>query len=102
MNRGDIYMAELPSGRRPAVITTRDHAIPLLTNVTVASVTTRVRGLATEAPVGHSNGLRFDSVINCDSLMTIPKSALQRRTGELNPEQLFRFDVALKIALGLD
>ncbi len=84
------------------MIVTRDHAIPLLANVTVATITSTVRGLVTEVPVGKEHGLTRECVINCDNLFTIPKSALGRRRGELDPESLERLRSALTIALGLD
>lgn len=102
MNRGDVYDAELPGGRHPAVIVTRDRAIPVLRNVCVAAVTSRIRGIPTEVPLGRAQGLARDCVASCDNLFTIPKRALVHRRGGLGPEELRRLDGALRIALGLD
>ncbi len=102
MNRGDVYEAELPGGRHPAVIVTRDQAIPLLRNVSVVAVTSRVRGLPTEITLGAAQGLARDCVANCDNLFTIPKRALTSRRGVLGPGELFRLNAALRIALDLD
>ena len=102
MNRGDIYDVESPEGRRPAVILTRDRAVPLLANVVLAGVTGTVRGLLTEVPLGKEHGLARECVINCDHLFTLPKSALGPRRGELDPESSARLREALMIALGLD
>jgi mRNA interferase MazF len=102
VRRGEIYEVLLPEGNRPAVIATRDTAIELLTNITVAPVTGTARGLVSEVPVGKGNGLRRESVVSCDNLATVPKRNLGRRYGALNPEQTFNFDVAIRIALGLD
>lgn len=93
---------ELPSGSRPAVIVTRDSAIRVLGAVTVAAVTATIRDLPTEVPVGPQHGLLRESVINCDNLFTIPKSAFGRRRGELGPEELASLGEALELALGLD
>jgi mRNA interferase MazF len=84
------------------VIVTRDVAIPFLANITVAGVTGTVRGLPTEVPVGKGQGLEGDCVVNCDNLFTIPKSAIGRRRGELDPESLARLREALLIALDLE
>jgi mRNA interferase MazF len=81
---------------------TRDRAIPLLANVTVAAVTGTVRGLPTEVPVGREEGLAREAVVNCDSLFTIPKSALGTRRGELGPASIARLREALLIALDLE
>lgn len=102
MNRGDVYDVALPIGHRPAVITTRDRAIPLLANVAVVAITSRIRGLPTEVPLGSKHGLDHDCVANCDNVFTIPKQALKPRRGALGPEEIAQLDSALRIALGLD
>jgi mRNA interferase MazF len=84
------------------VIVTRDRAISVLANVTVAGVTATIRGLPTEVPVGGGEGLARDSVINCDNLFTVPKSSLGRRRGQLGSESLGRLRGALLIALDLE
>jgi len=65
---------------------TRSAAIAVRSAVTVAPVTRTVRGIASEVPLDATHGLRTTSVANCDSLQTIPKSALGRRLGTLAPE----------------
>jgi mRNA interferase MazF len=103
LNRGEIYDVEWPgAGRHPAVIVTRQTAIPVLRNVTVALVTSTVRDLPTEVPVGERQGLDRDCVVNCDNLLTVPKAALVRRRGELDLPELDRLEDALRIALELD
>ena len=84
------------------MILTRDVAIPVLANVTVAGVTATIRDLPTEVLVGANEGLARESVINCDNLFTIPKSALGRRRGQLGPESLERLRSAILIALELE
>jgi mRNA interferase MazF len=84
------------------VIVTRSRAIPVLANVTVAAVTGTVRELPTEVPLGPEHGLLRECVVNCDNLFTIPKRALGRVRGELDPVSLGRLRIALRIALDLD
>ena len=74
----------------------------MLANVTVAAVTGTVRGLPTEVPLGAEHGLARDCVINCDNLFTIPKRALGRLRGDLDPASLDRLRSALRTALDLD
>ncbi len=63
MTRGEVYDVDWPGlGLRPAVILTRPTAIPYLVNVTVALITTRVRGLPTELELGNAHGLIEGSV----------------------------------------
>ena len=92
----------LPGGRHPAVVVTRARAIPLLRNVCVVAVTSRIRDLPTEVPLGTANGLARDCVANCDNLFTIPKQSLARRRGSLDPDQLRRLNESLRVALELD
>ena len=102
MNRGDVYEIEFSGGGHPGVIVTRDRAIPLLRNICVVQVTSTVRDLPTEVPLGPEHGLKRASVANCDNLLTVPKAALGRRRGALGAEELFRLNAALRIALDLN
>ena len=86
---------------RPAVILTREIVRPHLSRVTVAPITSRVRGLTVEVPVGRSNGLDQDSVINCDNIVTVPTSAVGRQIGFLWSEQEPRLSEAVRAALDL-
>ncbi|HEY1276607.1 MAG TPA: type II toxin-antitoxin system PemK/MazF family toxin [Thermoleophilaceae bacterium] len=103
MNRGDVYDVDWPgAGRHPAVIVTRQVAIPLLSSVTVAFVTSTIRDLPTEIPLGPEQGLDHPCVANCDNLLTVPKPALVHHRGALGPTELDRLRDALRIALELD
>ena len=86
---------------RPAVILTREIVRPHLSRVTVAPITSRVRGLTVEVPVGRSNGLDQDSVINCDNIVTVPTSAVGRQIGFLWSEQEPRLSEAVRAAFDL-
>jgi mRNA interferase MazF len=103
LNRGDVYEVDWPElGRRPAVIVTRAVAIPFLRNVVVALVTRTIRVLPTEVLVDEAQGLRSESAINCDNLLTVPKDALVRYRGSLGPVEMARLNDALRLALDLD
>jgi mRNA interferase MazF len=68
----------------------------------VAPVTTTVRGLSTEVPVGQANGLATEGVVSCDNVVTIPKSALGRQVGYLLPSQESALSEAIRAAFDLD
>jgi mRNA interferase MazF len=102
LNRGDIHDADVGGGRRPVVVLTRDAAIPVLANVTVAAITGTLRGLPTEVPLGPEHGLARECVVNCDNLFTVPKRVLGRRRGALDTEASARLRTALLIALDLE
>jgi mRNA interferase MazF len=83
------------------LLVTRTAAIGVRTAVTVAPITRTIRDIPTEVPLGRSHGLRATSVANCDSLQTIPKTALRRRVGRLATDDLPALDRALRFALGI-
>lgn len=55
--------------------------------VTVAPITSTVRGLSSEVIVDQRNGLDHDSAINLDSVSTVPQDALMRPMGALLEDQ---------------
>lgn len=62
--------------RRPALILTRQSTLHLLTWITVAPITSTIRGITSEVPVGPRNGLDHDSVVSCDNIVTVRTSAV--------------------------
>ena len=101
--RGDIWDAAIPGvGTHPVVIATRDTAIPVLSTLICALVTSTFHGHVAEVKVGTDEGLDHESAVNCDNLFTLPKNILTRRRGRLGIAKLTRLDRALVIALGLD
>jgi mRNA interferase MazF len=96
-----IHIARLDKPR-PVVVLTRELIRPRLTNVTVAPITSRIRGLSTEVPVGPRNGLDHDSAISCDNIQTIPKLQLGRLIGYLHPDQEARLFASIVLAFDLE
>ena len=87
---------------RPALILIREAIRPRLRSVTIAPITTRIRGLSIEVPVGPQNGLDNASVINCDNIATIDASLVGRHLGFLLPEQEEALAEAIMTAFDLD
>lgn len=96
-----LHLAQLDKVR-PVVVLTREIVRPYLRNVTVAPVTSTIRGLSTEVPVGTANGLERDSVISCDNVTTIPADRLLRRIGHVLPEQERALTEAIMTAFELE
>ena len=69
--------------------------------VICAPVYTRRDGLATEVEVGPDDGLKHDSSIHCDALVSLSKSALTSYVASLSPGRLRAVDQALSVALAL-
>lgn len=103
MIRGEVWWAELPvpAGPRPVLLLSRDEAYAVRALVTVAPVTTRVRRIAAEVPLGPRDGMPRPCVVNLDSILTIAKSVLRERVVRLGPEKLNAVDDAIHFALGL-
>ncbi len=95
-----IYAAHLDK-TRPVLILTREVVRPHLSRVTVAPITSTIRGLSTEVPVGPANGLDHTSVVSCDNIVTVPVSALGRRLGFLLAEQETALTDAIRAAFDL-
>jgi len=58
-------------------------------------------GLSTQVSVGIDDGLKHDSSIHCDELVSILKSSLTHFIGTLGPSKIEALDQALAIAVGL-
>jgi mRNA interferase MazF len=96
-----IYAARLDKAR-PVLVLTRELVRPHLNRVTVAPITTTIRGLSTEVPVGPANGLDHKCVISCDNIVTVPVSVLGRQIGQLLPAQEAALTAAIHAAFDLD
>ncbi len=102
MRRGEIWWADLPvpAGRRPVVLLSRNEAYAVRELVTIAPITTRVRRIPTEVPLGPAEGLPKACVVNLDTITTIPRRALTEPIRPLPPEKLTAVERALLFALG--
>ena len=104
MRRGEIWWAELtpPAGRHPVLLLSRDEAYAVRELVNVVPVTTRMRHISSEVPLGPEEGLPKLCVVNLDTITTIAKRSLQERLVPLSPEKLKAVEAALHFALGLE
>jgi mRNA interferase MazF len=96
-----IHIARLDKAR-PVLVLTRELVRPHLSTVTVAPITTRVRGLSTEVPVGAANGLAGPSAVSCDNIVTVPADALDKQVGVLLDHQEQLLSSAIRAAFDLD
>jgi mRNA interferase MazF len=103
MRRGEVWWAVLPApvGRRPVVLLSRNAAYRVRELITVAPVTTRVRGIPSEVPLGREQGLSRSCAANLDSITTIPKRSLAARVAMLSQAKLVEVERALHFSLGL-
>ncbi|WP_279587722.1 MULTISPECIES: type II toxin-antitoxin system PemK/MazF family toxin [unclassified Mumia] len=94
-------MARLDKAR-PVLILTREAVRPYLTRVTVAPITSTIRGLSTEVEVGPVNGLDHVSVVSCDNIVTVPVASVGRQLGFLLDSQEAELADAVRAAFDLD
>lgn len=97
--RGEIWWGEAPDSKgRPYLVLTRDDAIPVLRIVLVAPITRTVRGIPTEIPLGHNEGLAEDCAAAFDTVTVFPRAMLVRRLGSLPPTRIHELCEALTTA----
>ena len=70
--------------------------------VVCAPVHSRRDGLASQVDVGTTEGLKHESSIQCDALMSVPKAALTDFVGQLHVDRLDALRTALRIALDVE
>ena len=104
VNRGEIWQFEFarPNKRRPVLILTRQDILGHLHSVTVAPITTTIRGIPSEVMVGPESGLKTTSAINLDNVATVPKNELWTFVGTVPPQVMMAVREALLFALGFD
>lgn len=96
-----IHVAQLNKAR-PVLILTRELVRPHLAAVSVAPITTTIRGLSTEVLVDAANGLAALSAVSCDNITTIPTNALGAQIGVLLDHQEPALARAIQAAFDLD
>ncbi len=102
--RGEVWWCELPDvGRRPVVVLSRDVAIPRLGRTLVGPCTTTVRGIPSEVLLEPGDDpIPRTSVVNLDSVESVPLGTLVDRLGRLSAERMRQVCNALEIAVGCE
>ena len=102
--RGDVrlYQFAPPDKKRPVVVLTRDSAIPYLSTVTVAPITSTVRGVPSEVVLNEEDGVKASCAVNLHNAVTISQDRLGRRVAQLNSLRMGEICAALWFSLGCD
>jgi mRNA-degrading endonuclease toxin of MazEF toxin-antitoxin module len=96
-----VWLAEVGRKRRPVLVLTRDEVLDVRLLVTVAEISTTIRGLAAEVAIDDAEvDLDRPSVVNCDGLHTVPRASLTRQVGELGAATMDRICAAVSYAIG--
>lgn len=98
LRRGEVWLADLDK-TRPVIVLTRDPLGRLLHSVIIAPVTSTIRGLSTEVPVGSDDGIRHPSVANLDNIQLLTRDRFRRRIGRAQPATMKAICAALSVAV---
>ena len=107
MKRGDLYRVRKPASRDPKrhrvfLVVSRQVLIDSrFSTVICAPIYSTYSGLSTQVPVGIDDGLKQDSSVHCDELVSLPKNVLTDFVGSLTAERMGDVDRALAVALDL-
>jgi mRNA interferase MazF len=101
MKQYEIWWVDLPkpAGRRPVLLLSRDDAYPVLNKFVAAEITTTVRHIPIEVPLGSIEGISKPCVVNCDNLRTISKIHLVKKIARLSQKRVHEVKRAVGYAL---
>ena len=104
MKQYEVWWASLPQpvGRRPVLLLSRGGAYEYLNKFVAVEITSTVRQIAVEVPLGRAEGLPRRCVANCDNIRTISRAALVGRIGRLAPGRISELKRAVGHALAWD
>ena len=102
--RGDVRLYSFPSPdkKRPVVVLTRDSAISYLSTVTVAPITSSIRGVPSEVVLTEDDGMKAPCAVNLHNTITVSRDRLGKRVGRLSSVRMDAVCAALRFSLGCD
>lgn len=103
MRRGQVYWYRFPAPdkRRPVLVLTRSDLVPHLATVTVAMITSTIRGAPSEVTLGPDDGLPRPCAVNLHNVFTLRQRELGPYLATVDDAVLERVDRALVFALGV-
>ena len=105
MKRAEFYRVRYPGGDDPRrsrvfLIVGRQAVIDSrFSSVICAPVYSAYHALPSQVLVGVDEGLKHDSAVHCDELVSLPKTALTDYVGSLSEKKLLQLNEALAVAL---
>jgi len=102
VNRGDVHLCQFapPDKQRPVLVLTRDSAIGHLSTVTVAPITSTIRGVPSEVILDVDDGMKGQCAVNLHSAVTISQERVGKRVATLSPRRMQEVCTALRFSLG--
>lgn len=104
VGRGEIWLLDRPrpDKRRPVLVLSRPSLLRLLHTVTVAAITSTLRGSPTEVAIGLDEGLKQVSCVNLCNLFTVEQRDLKTFVGTVGPQRMEQVCRALAVACACD
>lgn len=108
MRRGDLYRVARPGSADPkafrvfAVVGRQAVIDSRFSTVVCAPVYSARHGLSSQVAIGVDEGLKHDSALHCDELVSLPKARLTAFVGRLSAAKIRALDLALVAALDID
>jgi mRNA interferase MazF len=104
LERGEVRLFRFPSPdkQRPVLVLTRRSALRYLSRVTVAPITSTIRGVPSEVLLGTDDGMKGPCAINLHNIVTVSQAGLGRRVATLAPTRMRDVCAAVAFALGCD
>ena len=104
ITRGDVrlYRFAAPDKQRPVVVLTRSSAIAYLSAVTVAPITSAIRGVPSEVALNEEDGMKAPCSVNLHHAITVSQDRLGKRVAQLSSMRMNEICAALRFSLGCD
>jgi mRNA interferase MazF len=104
LERGEIRFFQFPppDKPRPVLILTRAEALRYLSKVTVAPITSTIRGVASEVRLDVADGMKGPCVVNLHNIVTVTRASLGRRLAKLSNEKMQSVCDAIDFCLGCE
>jgi mRNA interferase MazF len=102
--RGDVrlYRFAHPDKERPVVVLTRESAVAYLSTVTVAPITSMIRGVPSEVVLDESDGMKNPCAVNLHNIVTVSQQRLGKRVARLSSVRLAEICTAARFSIGCD
>ena len=102
--RGDVrlYNFASPDKQRPVVVLTRDSAVAYLSTVTVAPITSTIRGVPSEVVLSEDDGMKRSCAVNLHNAITVSQERLGKRVARLSSLRMNEICAALRFSVGCD
>jgi mRNA interferase MazF len=97
-----LYRFSAPDKERPVVILTRDNAIRYLSTVTVAPITSTIRGVPSAVVLDEDDGMKKQCAVNLHNAVAVSQQRLGPRLSQLNTRRMDEICAALRFSVGCD